>query len=115
MKREDDQELWDLLDRQATPELSPFFARNVVRQVRTEAPARENVWHWLQRAIWIPTTAVAVALLAAGAMLRSPQTAAESPDAVPALIAQLDPADFEVVADLDILLASEEEILWEDT
>src|SRR5436189_171653 len=34
MKREDDQELWDLLGQAAEPKVSPYFARNVSREVR---------------------------------------------------------------------------------
>lgn len=34
MKREDDPELWDLLGHTAEPEISPFFARNVLRKIR---------------------------------------------------------------------------------
>ena len=34
MKRDDDQELWDLLGQAAEPKISPFFARNVLREIR---------------------------------------------------------------------------------
>jgi len=37
MQREDDQQLWDLLGRTAEPKLSPFFARNVLREIRQGA------------------------------------------------------------------------------
>ena len=43
MRREDDQELWDLLGKSATPEVSPFFARNVVRQVREQQNERASL------------------------------------------------------------------------
>jgi hypothetical protein len=116
MKREEDKELWDLLGRAGkTPELSPFFARNVLRQVRTEAQPRESAWSWLRPAILIPSTAVAITLLAAAVTLQTPPQVAEVADPIPDLIAQLDPQDFQVVADLDILMAWEEETWWEDT
>ena len=37
MNREDDQPLWDILGKPAAPRVSPFFARDVVREIRTEA------------------------------------------------------------------------------
>src|SRR5204863_5445575 len=34
MKRDDDQELWDLLGQAPESKVSPFFARNVLREIR---------------------------------------------------------------------------------
>ncbi len=128
MKREDDQELWDLLGKSSEPTLSPFFARNVVRQVREEHGWREMALSWLRPKVLIPAAAVAVALVAAVVTFNAPagETAVTtassslsdptSADELPVTVAQLDPQDFEVVADLDSLLAfEEEESLWEDT
>lgn len=42
MNREDDKELWDFLGKAPQPPVSPFFARNVVREVRAET----NVSGW---------------------------------------------------------------------
>ena len=122
MKREDDQELWDLLGKSSEPTLSPFFARNVVRHVRQERGWRETAWSWLRPQVLIPSAAVAIALLAAVSTFEKPTadpalaTDTASADELPVTVAQLDPRDFEVVADLDDLLAfEEEESLWEDT
>src|SRR6266496_825664 len=46
MKREDDQQLWELLGRLAEPKLSPFFARNVLRQVRRSARRKPSPMWW---------------------------------------------------------------------
>ena len=111
MKREDDQELWDLLGRAGEPTLSPFFARNVVRQVRQEPDWRENVRRWLSPRRLIPATAVALAIVAATLSIRVPTAADEN---IPEPVAQLDPQDYEIVADLDNLIAMEEDGLWDD-
>ncbi|CAA9254490.1 MAG: hypothetical protein AVDCRST_MAG42-2708 [uncultured Chthoniobacterales bacterium] len=111
MKREDDQELWDLLGRADAPALSPFFARNVVRQIRQEPDWRENMRRWFSPRRLIPAAAVALALVATTLSFRVPHASDEN---VPDTVAQLDPKDYEVVADLDDLIASEEDGLWDD-
>lgn len=111
MKREDDQELWDLLGKADAPALSPFFARNVVRQVRQEPDWRENIWRWFSPRRVIPAAAVALALIATTLSIRVPNASDEN---VPDTVAQLDPQDYEVVADLDDLIAMEEDGLWDD-
>ena len=132
MKREDDQELWDFLGKSSAPTLSPFFARNVVRQVRQER--RPSAFSWLRPRVLVPSAAVALAVVAGLLSVNRPATDsigasdttvasstavtndAVAADEVPITVAQLDPRDFEVVADLDNLLAfEEEESLWEDT
>ena len=117
MKREDDQELWDLLGKSSQPALSPFFARNVVRQVRQERNWRENALNWLRPKVLIPAAAAAIAVIAAVVTLQNPSSDLNSSaDEVPITVAELSPEDIEVVTDLDYLLAfEEEESLWEDT
>ena len=115
MKREDDQELWDLLGKSSAPAMSPFFARNVVRQVRQERSARDSFVAWLRPRLLVPAAAVAVVAAGIAFSLNKPQ-APSVVEAVPEAVATLDPQDYEVVADLDNLLAFEEEdSLWEDT
>ena len=113
MKREDDQELWDLLGKAATPALSPFFARNVVRQVREETQSRGSFFGWLRPTILVPAAAFALAATFAGITLqRSVNDRAQ--ENLPDTVAAIDPQDFEVVADLDDLIAMEDENLWDD-
>ena len=111
MKREDDQELWDLLGKAGQPTLSPFFARNVVRQIRQEPNWRENVRRWFSPRRLIPAAAVALAIVATTVSIRVPTAADEN---IPETVAQLDPQDYELVADLDDLIAMEEDGLWDD-
>lgn len=116
MEREDDQELWDLLGKSSQPTLSPFFARNVVRQVRQGRDWREALLGWLRPKVLVPAAAAALAVIAAVVTLRDSTSDPNSADEVPPTVAQLNPEDYEVVAALDDLLAlEEEESLWEDT
>ncbi len=113
MKREDDQELWDLLGKAATPALSPFFARNVVRQVREESQTPRDFFAWLRPKIVVPAAAFAVAATFAGITLQR-SVNDRTQDNPPETLAALDPQDFEVVADLDDLIAMEDDNLWDD-
>jgi hypothetical protein len=114
MQREDDEQLWDLLGQTPAPELSPFFARNVVREIREEPRWRVALRRWMSARRLVPATTVAVALLAA--VIWTHQAPApdltDSSDFDP--IAKIDPQDYDVVADLDNLLASEDNNLWDD-
>ena len=114
MKREDDQELWDLLGHAGQPTLSPFFARNVLRQIREQPNWRDRMVGWFSARRLIPAGAVAVALFAAVISFQRPGNAPQSSDNLDDAVAQLDPVDYEVVADLDDLLAVEEDNLWSD-
>ena len=116
MKREDDQELWDLLGKARQPVVSPFFARNVVREIRQESGWGQIVRGWLRPRRLIPATALAIALVMAAFSLNyhSPDNDSSSEN-VPDLLASIDPQDYEVVADLDDLLAAEEDNLWSDS
>jgi hypothetical protein len=114
MKREDDQELWDLLGQASEPTVSPFFARNVLRQVRQERGWRDRLGEWLTPRRLVPATAVAVAMIAAAITIQQPTNTPVVSEPVPEVIAQLDEIDYQVVADLDTLLAMEEDSLWTD-
>ncbi|MFL6595211.1 MAG: hypothetical protein ACJ8HQ_07185 [Chthoniobacterales bacterium] len=113
MRREDDQELWDLLGQTKAPAASPFFARNVVRQVRQGGSDRVDFLRWLRPRILAPVAVFALALTFAGIsadrMLR--QRTGDNP---PDVVASIDPQDYEVVADLDYLIASEDDNTWDD-
>ena len=99
MKREDDQELWDLLGRAAEPELSPFFARNIARQVRQDGGHFERMRKWIGLRGLIPASAVAIALLVVTIATHHP-VSQKSSESEPDVVAKIDPQDYEVVADL---------------
>ena len=114
MRREEDQELWDVLGRAAAPpRLSAFFARDVLRRIRQQ-PAGFQWRDWLSWRRLIPAT-VALALIAASVVLiQQPFARLRNIEQTPEVVAKVDPQDFEVVADLDVLLASDETNLWDD-
>ena len=115
MKPEDDQELWDLLGRVPGRDVSPFFARNVLRQIREapEASPFERVRRWISLRRLIPATALAVAAMMSIIAIHHPVLQRSSQND-PDVVAKIDPQDFEVVADLDDLLASDEGSLWDE-
>ena len=113
MKREDDHELWDLLGRTAEPKLSPFFARNLVRKIRQEEGGFEwtQAWFSLRRLATASAMAIVVIGLAIATYHPGPQKALESE---PDVVAKIDPQDYDVVADLDELITSDDNNLWDD-
>ena len=116
MKREDDEQLWDILGRAAQPEISPFFARNIVRKIRQQPRFVQRFPSWLTWRQLVPASALAAAVLTALVVTQhagKPQN--DSDTAAADVVAKIDPQDYEVVADLDDLLASEDNNLWDDT
>ena len=104
MKPEDDQELWDLLGRASEPAVSPFFARNVVRRVRHEHGRKAG---WLRPRRLIPALGVAGILIAA-VLLRWQATVGPLNESAFNTLATVDTVDYEVVTDLEELVASDE-------
>jgi len=113
MDREDDKQLWDMLGRVPEPTLSPFFARNVVRNVRQEAGYSGRIRGWFSwRRLAAASAVVVVVIGMAIATHRSvSQSAATNSSDV---VAKIDPQDYDVVADLDELIAWDENSVWED-
>jgi hypothetical protein len=113
MDREDDKELWDALGRVPKPTLSPFFARNVVREVRREAARFEWARNWFSLRRLAAACAVVIVVIGMAIATHHPVslgTAANDSD----VVAKIDPQDYDVVADLDELIAWDENTLWED-
>ncbi|HYJ03935.1 MAG TPA: hypothetical protein VEX43_02300 [Chthoniobacterales bacterium] len=110
MKREDDEKLWDLLGRSAKPEVSPFFARNVLREVR-ETESRSRVGGWLQ---WlVPAAGVAVAIIAA--LFLRVQTPDQNYDSRTETLSFIESQDSELIADLDDLIESDDNNSWDES
>ena len=113
MEPQDDKELWDVLGRLPEPTLSPFFARNVLRRIRQEPSHFYRVWNWIgiRKLIGASTVAAVVIGLALVAHHLGLHTASSNDLAV---VAKIDPQDYDVVADLDELIAWDENTVWED-
>lgn len=113
MERDDDKQLWDLLGRNKTVPVSPFFARNVLRTIRQEPSWRQSLRKWFRLRRLVPATGFAMALIAGMLWLHRPNVQDQTgPESDP--IAQIDPQDYDVVADLDNLLATEDNNPWDD-
>jgi hypothetical protein len=113
MDREDDKQLWDVLGRIPKPTLSPFFARNVVRTVRQEATRFERVRSWLGWRRLAAASAVVIVVIGTAIATHHPVShATDTNDSD--VVAKIDPQDYDVVADLDELIAWDENSVWED-
>jgi hypothetical protein len=113
MRREEDQELWDLLGHGRQPRLSAFFARDVIRRLREEPRRFDHVGSRFSLRWLVPASALAAAIIAAVIVMQRPASRPALPENVPDVVAKIDPQDYEVVADLDELLASDENSLWD--
>jgi len=113
MDREDDKELWDVLGHVPEPTLSPFFSRNVVRSVRQEGTRFDRMRSWFSWRRLAAASAVLILVIGMAIATHHPvsQTkAANDSD----LVAKIDPQDYDVVADLDELIAWDENSVWEE-
>jgi hypothetical protein len=106
MKRDDDQELWDLLGQSAEPRISSFFARNVLREIRKPGDWT-TLGGWLNLRRLIPAAGMAGALIAV-VFLRMHTSVAPLAGPPSDVLANVDAQDYEVIADLDDLLASDD-------
>ena len=115
MKREDDEKLWDLLGRRAAPDISPFFARNVLRRIREQPSWIARARSWLSWRRLVPASTLAVAVIAAIIFAHNPSFHRKPAKDENDVIAKIDPRDYEVVVDLDELLASDDDnSLWDE-
>ncbi len=101
MEREDDPQLWDLLRHSRVPEASPFFARNVVRAVRSEQPSGSAVASWFQWRRLVPTFSVLAAIVIAVFTLHSLRD--DRAGSGRAAIASVEVPDAELATDIDVL------------
>lgn len=106
MKREDDEKLWDLLGQAPEPKISPFFARNVLRETRKPA-GWANLREWFTVRRLIPAASLLVALMAV-VFLWMQTSLGPQADPESEMLANMNAQDYEVMADLDDLLASED-------
>ena len=113
MEPQDDKELWDVLGRLREPTLSPFFARNVLREIRQEPTRFERVRNWFSVRKIVGASAVAAVFVALALVTHYPGPR-PMPSNDPDVVAKVDPQDYDVVADLDELIAWDENSVWEE-
>lgn len=113
MKREEDEKLWDLLGRASGPaEPSPFFARNVVRKIR-EAQGEPSPRHWWSLRWLVPAAGVALVIIA-GLALPTQIVNQHRSESRPEVVALSDGQDNDLLADLDEMMASDENNALDD-
>jgi hypothetical protein len=113
MEREEDKQLWDILGRVPNPILSPFFARNVVRKIRQDATRFERARNWFSLRRLVAASAVAILVVGMAIATHHPISRTASPSDLD-VVAKVDPQDYDVVADLDELIAWDENTVWEE-
>ena len=113
MEPEDDKELWDVLGRLPEPTLSPFFARNVLRKIREEPGRFARVRNWLGVRKLVGASAVAAVAVALALVTHYPGPRSASSKDLD-VVAKVDPQDYDVVADLDELIAWDENSVWQE-
>ena len=101
MNRDEDPQLWDLLGRSKGSRPSPFFARNVVRVVRSQSGKGQGLraWFGLRRLVPALSAAAAVAIAAFTLQALHHRDRSSQPGFASAEI-----QDAELVADLDVLV-----------
>jgi hypothetical protein len=113
MEPEDDKQLWNVLGRVPEPTLSPFFARNVVRQIRQKATRFERMRNWFSLRRLVAASAVAIVVVGMAIATHHPVSQTASAKDLD-VVAKVDPQDYDVVADLDELIAWDENSVWEE-
>src|SRR5450432_792641 len=121
MNTEENDKLWKLLGEAQRPNVSPFFARNVLRAVRQDEPAQPQLsaplslsrrlhrWSWK---LTLAGTCVIVALATISPSAFRHHRADSAQTGVAKQIAGN--PDYEVIKHLDELVADEESSLWLD-
>lgn len=111
MKDQEHDELWALLGRAKRSEPSPFFVAKVMTAVRRGHEKRIAVWrNWLRYGLPGALAGAMAVLLAHFSLL-----AHHNADHRPIVVAQTEPGDLDVIADLDVAISSEESSVWLDS
>jgi hypothetical protein len=102
MNRDEDPQLWDLLGRSKGSTPSPFFARNVVRVVRSQSRKGQGLRSWFGLRRLVPAALSAAAAVAIAAF--TVQALHHRDRSSQLGFASAEIQDAELVADLDVLV-----------
>ena len=105
MNRDEDPQLWDLLGQSKGSTPSPFFARNVVRVVRSHSGKEQGLHAWFSLRRLVPALSAAVAVAIA---VLTVQALHHQDRSTPPSFASVEIQDAELVADLDVLVNDDE-------
>ena len=102
--------LWDLLGKAKQPTVSPFFARNVARAVRSMETERPGIFAWLRNSwrVAVPVAAAALVVMVSAIGLQHHS----KPQPNPVSIQIVNNPDYDVINHLDELVDSEENAIW---
>jgi hypothetical protein len=113
--RDEHDDLWHLLGKARQTKVSPFFARNVAREVRAQKPGERSFFALLQRRwqLALASAAVTSVIAAAGWQYWQADFSRGSSDQLTVIARQVsDSPVYDVISDLDELIASEETSVW---
>jgi hypothetical protein len=113
MEPQDDKELWDVLGRLPEPTLSPFFARDVLREIRQKPGYFEQLRNWFSVRKMVGASAITAVVAALALVTHYPAPRTTSSGELD-VVTKVDPQDYDVVADLDALIAWDENSVWDD-
>lgn len=113
---EEHYELWKLLGKARQPVISPFFSRNVLREVRALRQEKPGLIEGLRRRWRVAALATCGFALAAGAFFALPMAQQDGEEGQLLAFAESVSAspDYQVISHLDELLDSEENSVWLD-
>ena len=118
MNSDEHDDLWCLLGKARQPTVSPFFSRDVIREVRGLQQERVGFFSWLRRHWQVPALGACAAVVITGTFIKSAQSDRLAMDHQQQLLAMAETVsespDYQVIAHLDELLDSEESSLWLD-
>jgi hypothetical protein len=113
--RDEHDDLWHLLGKARQTKVSPFFARNVAREVRAQKQGERSFFALLQRRwqLALASAAVTSVIAAAGWQYWQADFSRGSSDQLTVIARQVsDSPVYDVISDLDELIASEETSVW---
>lgn len=115
MNREDHDDLWELLGKARQTPVSPFFSRNVLREIRNEPQRAPGLLDWLRlhwRLASVGSVAIIVASFGAWSQIQDAQRE-QREQQLTALAEEVSASpDYAVITQLDDLLAMEENSVW---
>lgn len=112
MNNEEHDDLWDLLGKARQPTVSPFFSRNVLREIRAHQQDRPGFFVWLRRHWQATAVATCAVIVAVGAFTQHRHKEEHQILAMAERVSNS--PDYQVIAHLDELLDSEENSIWLD-
>lgn len=115
MNHDEHDDLWELLGKAKDPQPSPFFSRNVLREVRNLQQEKSRFFAWL-RQHWVLAGSAACAVVVSAISVVDSRQPVEVKDPIVALAQQVATSpDFQVIENLDELIAFEDNSVWLDS